>query len=516
MNAHDRRLLFTGIVCGLAAALALYGARQYIASRPQAVAVEPQPGAADNPAVSPAPEPSDSTVAIALTPDEQSSIGVETSEVKRQTIRKEIVAPGKVVEAETGIAAISARIGGRIEKLLLNVTGESVGRGQPVASIYSPELLASTEEYKLALENRQRLVTSKESQAITQADQLIQASRRRLELWGLTGEQIEAITPASDPAVKVTVYSSTAGVVTKRNVAEGQYVREGDVLYTVTDLSTVWVQADVFEPDIPAVRSGMDARITSPALAGEVLHGTIGFLQPSVDPQTRTMVVRIQVPNPGMRLRPGMFAQVSVNAPVASDTVAVPRAAVLNTGKELIVYVAKENSVFEKRPIEAETAGDEYYSVKKGLRPGERVVTKGNFLIDSQTRLTGGITGMFGGSKAFGTEAQPSQEASQNYTVELRPEPSPPKGGSDGMFRVTVTGPDQKPVADAQVKVTLVMPAMPAMGMGEMRSSINLGWNGAEYAGSGPIAMAGPWNVTVEARRNGRLLGVYRSRFDAR
>ena len=148
--------------------------------------------------------------------------------------------------------------------------------------------------------------------------------------------------------------------------------------------------------------------------------------------------------------------------------------------------------------------------------PGERVVTHGNFLIDSQTRLTGSITGMFGGSKAFGTDAQATQAPSQNYTVTLRSDPSPPKGGSDGMFHVTVTGPDGKPVTDAQVKVTLVMPAMPAMGMGEMRSVIHLTWNGSEY-------------VRKRAHCHGRLLeryggsqpewtalGVYRSRLDAK
>ena len=206
-----------------------------------------------------------------------------------------------------------------------------------------------------------------------------------------------------------------------------------------------------------------------------------------------------------------MFVQVSLETPLGTDVVAVPRSAVLDTGKEKVVYVAKENGIFEKRSIEAATTGDEYYSVSKGVEPGERVVTHGNFLIDSQTRLTGTVTGLFGGSKAFGTEASPS-----NYTLTFRSDPSPPRGGTDGTFHVTVTGPDGKPVSDAQVQMTLVMPAMPAMGMGEMRSSITLRWNGTEYTGTGPVSMAGPWNITVEARGGGQLLAVYRSRFDAR
>ena len=225
------------------------------------------------------------------------------------------------------------------------------------------------------------------------------------------------------------------------------------------------------------------------------------------------MMARIQVLNPQMQLRPGMFVQVSLETPLGSDVVAAPRSAVLETGKEKIVYVAKGNGVFEKRSIEASATSDEYYAVTKGIEPGERVVTHGNFLIDSQTRLTGNITGMFGGSKAFGAETA-STTPGANYTVNLRSEPR--KGGADGMFHVDVTGPDGKPVSDAQVQVALLMPAMPAMGMGEMRSSINLAWNGAEYAGSGPIAMACSWNVTVEARRGEQLLGVYRTRFDSK
>ena len=147
--------------------------------------------------------------------------------------------------------------------------------------------------------------------------------------------------------------------------------------------------------------------------------------------------------------------------------------------------------------------------------PGEHVVTHGNFLIDSQTRLTGGITGLFGGSKAFG-EAEPASTTQATYSISIRSEPSAPKGASDATLYVTVTGPDGKRVSDAQVKAALVMPAMPAMGMGEMRSSIDLAWNGSEYVGTGTIAMAGSWNMTIEARRGGQLLGVYRSRLDAK
>ena len=511
----QRGSLVVGIIVGLLIAIAIWGGREYLLSRraplPNTIGSAPEPAPANA-----ASQTSDVGASVQLSEEEQKSIGVETIEVKRQTVRKEITVPGRVSEPETGIGVISARISGRIDKLLLNVTGETVNRGQPVALIYSPDVFTAAEEYRLALENRQRLSSSKESEAVSEADALIRASRRRLELWGLTEQQVDEIAKASEASVHLTTYSPISGVVTKRNVSEGQYVKEGDVLYTVTDLSSVWIQADIFESDIPLIRSGQTAKISAPSVGNGSLQGTVSFLQPAVDPQTRTMTARIQVANPQMRLRPGMFVQVSFQAPISSDTVAVPRSAVLDTGKEKIVYVARNDGVFEKRVIEAEAVGDDYYAATKGIQLGERVVTHGNFLIDSQTRLTGTITGMFGGSKAFGTDNAPAQGAASNYTISLQSEPAPPRGGSEGTFHVKVTGPDGRPVSDAQVQMQLLMPAMPSMGMGEMRSMIDFMWNGSEYVGKGPVAMAGSWNITVEARRNGQLLGIYRSRFDAK
>jgi RND family efflux transporter MFP subunit len=499
-----------GILSGLIVAVISVGA---LYERLNVLKALPEKTEAASDVIQPTPPSASAPAGVQLTEEEQKAIGVETTEVKRETIRKEIAAPGKVTEPETGIGTVSARIGGRIEKLLINVTGETVSRGQPVAFIYSPEIFTAGEEYRLALDNRQRLNSSKEEHAISEADELVRASRRRLELWGISEQQIDEIAASPGKGVQVTIFSPVAGVVTKRNVAEGQYVKEGDLLLELADLSTVWVQADIFESDIPLIRAGQKVKITAPALMGGSIRGTVSFLQPSVDPQNRTMTARIQVSNPQMRLRPGMFVQVALETPLGADVVAVPRSAVLDTGKEKVVYVAKENGVFEKRPVEASIAGDDYYAVTRGIAAGERVVTHGSFLIDSQTRLTGSITGMFGGSKAYGNG---SSEQASNYKVTLQSEPAAPKGGSEGTFHVSVTGPDGKPVTDAQVQLTLVMPAMPAMGMGEMRSSVALAWNGSEYVGKGDVAMAGQWNVTVEARRGAQLLGVYRSRIDAK
>ena len=514
MTTRERNLLLAGLIIGALTAGTIFIARQYIPSREEPTAAAASPSV-DKPFREPAgAAATEAATAVQLTDQDQKVIGVETVEVKRQTIKREIIAPGKVAEPETGISTISARVGGRIDKLFINVTGQPVSRGGAVALIYSPEIFTTGEEYRLALDNRQRLNASKEAQAITEADELVRASRRRLELWGLSTEQIEDIGTSSNNTIQITTYASVAGVITKRNVAEGQYVKEGDVLFELADLGTVWIQADIFESDVPLMRTGQTLKITAPALAGGSIQGSISFLQPSIDPQKRTLSARIQVPNPQMRLRPGMFVQVSLEAPLGNEVLAVPRSAVLDTGREKVVYVAAGNGVFEKRVVEASLAGDDYYAVTQGVQAGEQVVTHGNFLIDSQTRLSPMITGMFGGSKAYDAGSSPTNAS--KYSLTLQSEPAEPKGGSEGTFHVRVTGPDGKPVSDAQVHMTLVMTAMPSMGMGEMRMAIDLQWNGSEYVGKGTVAMAGPWNITVEARRAGQLLGVYRSRFDAK
>jgi len=337
-----------------------------------------------------------------------------------------------------------------------------------VAQIYSPDLVTGAEEYRLALENRARLGSGAIPEAVAQADELVVSARRKLELWGLTSKQIQEIEASPQPRILVTIYSPTSGVVTERKVTRGQYVKEGDVLYVVTDLTTVWVKVEIYEPDLPLVRLGQAVEITSEALPGVKLRGPIGFIEPQVNQQVRTVALRIEVPNPHMRLRPGMFVNARVLATGKDSVLAVWRTAVLDTGLRKTVYVAQGNGVFEGREVQLGPPGEKYYPVLSGVKEGERVVTHGNFLIDSQTRITGGMTGLFGGSKEFTREGQgqqpgkPAQAA--GYKITFRTEPDPPKGAAQNMFHVSITDADGKPVTDAQVRVLLVMPAMPTMG----------------------------------------------------
>jgi RND family efflux transporter MFP subunit len=517
MTQHEKKILVTGLALGLVLAFVAYGATRLwhperSAARTQEAPI-PKYETTSEQTTSQSAEHEQTQVgasvsSIQLDQKEQRDIGVETVEVRRRNLQRALIAIAKVDEPETRLASISTRIGGRIDKLYLDFTGQQVRRGQTIASLYSPEVFSTAEEYRLALENQKRLGTGAEPLAVSGAEDLVNATRRRLELWGLTTQQLDDIASSAKPQIDIPIYSTVSGIVTERRVTQGQYVNAGEVLLTITDLSTVWVKADVYQPDLPSVHTGQSVEITSDSLPGRSLRARVGFLDPSINPQTRTASARIEVPNPSMRLRPGMFVQVKFALPAGNDVLAIPRSTVLDTGMRKFVYVANSNGEFEGRQVQLGPAGTDYYPVLAGLREGERIVSQGSFLIDSQTRITGGLTGMFGGSKEF-DYGQAQTPAVSQIKLTFRSEPETPRGNSAATLHVTVLDASGKPVTDGQVKVTLIMPAMPSMGMGEMRAASDLTWKGSE----GPTA--GSWNVEVNASRNGQLLGSYHARLNA-
>ncbi len=503
MMRREIRMLVAGIMIGLAAASAafLFWNRGPAGSAAEAVAPRP---IADEPRQATEVEQAEE-LAVQLTADEQRQIGLQTAEVRPQRITEQITAAGRVEEPETAIRTISARVGGRIDRLFVNFTGQPVQIGQPVAEIYSPEIFTAAEEYKLALENRQHLAVSQQAAAITQADALVEASRRRLELWGLNPGQIDELVTAPETPIHITIASSATGIIRTRNITEGQYVDAGAALFDVIDLAAVWVEADVFQSDIGRIRPGLRAQVMTDALPGTTLRGIVSFIKPQSNPESRTTPVRIQIDNAAMKLRPGMFVTTVFDIPLGANVLTVPRSAVTDTGTGKIVYLALPDGVFERRSVETGTPGKDYYPVVSGLSEGDRVVTNGAFLIDSQTRLTGGMTGLFGGSTSF-----------DSHRITFRIDPDPPMGARENTVHIGLLDPAGNAVSDAQVRMTVVMPAMPAMGMPEMRGSADLPWSGSEYAGPITIATAGSWNVVVEARRGTQLLATYRTRFDAR
>lgn len=525
MNSRDKKLLLIGLVLGVILA-AVFMTVLFFRGESARAAMQTHEemsvptGREKTESMSVGTEPG---ATVQLDPDEINAAGVQLATVSSARIKTSVDSVGRVEQPEAQLATVPARVGGRIDKLYVQFTGESVRRGQAVAEIYSPELVASAEEYRLALQNRDHMRGSSQKDAIEGSNALVAASRRRLELWGVSEKQIDAAA-AGTSGLHVTIYAPAGGSVVERKVTSGQYVNAGDALFTVADLSTVWVKADIYEFQVSQIRPGQMVEITSDALPDKVLHGRVDFIEPQANPQTRTIPVHVHVPNPAMRLRPGMYVRAKFISPGERETFVVPRSAVLDTGTRKLVYIAKNDGVFEAREIQAGTPSEELYPVLAGLKAGEQVVTNGNFLIDSQTRLTGGMTGMFGGSKEYNSEksstgATPAATApkSEQTTAKISfaVEPNPPKGGADNMFHVSVLDANGKAIPDAEVTVTLVMPAMPSMGMGEMRNSFKLPFVQGMYMGKGNIGMAGPWNVSVEAKRNGQVIATYRTRFNA-
>lgn len=522
MESKDKKLLLIGVVLGVIVTTTVMTTLFFRGESARAAMQghEQMSAPASREKTEPASVGTEPGTTVQLDPDEINAAGVQLETVSSARLKTSIDSVGRVEQPEAQLATVPARVGGRIDKLYVQFTGESVRRGQAVAEIYSPELVASAEEYRLALQNRDRMRGSSQKDAIEGSNDLVAASRRRLELWGVSEKQIDAA-GAGTSGLHVTIYTPAGGSVVERKVTSGQYVNAGDPLFTVADLSTVWVKADVYEFQLTQIRPGQMVEITSDALPDKVLRGRVDFIEPEASPQTRTIPVHVHVRNPAMRLRPGMFVRAKFVSPGERETLVVPRSAVLDTGTRKLVYIAKDDGVFEAREIHAGAPSEELYPVLAGLKSGERVVTNGNFLIDSQTRLTGGMTGMFGGSKEYGNEKSapgtiPGAATQQNTAkITFAVEPNPPKGAADNMFHVSLVDANGNVIPDAEVSVTLVMPAMPAMGMGEMRNSFKLPYAQGMYMGKGNIGMAGSWNVSVQAKRNGQVIATYRTRFQA-
>jgi RND family efflux transporter MFP subunit len=529
MTTKEAKLIAWGAGAGVLAAslvggiFAVRGAHTFAVEPASAAArsnsgARPEAGAAATSGTQPG-------TTVELTPAEITAAGVQIAEVRAVSLKTDIAAFGRVAQPEAQLAAVSARIGGRVDKLYVQFTGEHVRRGQAVADLYSPEVATAVEEYRLAADNSKQLHQSDDAFARQQADALVEASEHKLELWGISAKQINA--PETSGIPHVTIYAYAEGTVVERKVTQGQYVNAGDTLFTLADLSQVWVMADVYEEQLPQIRGGQEVDITAEALPGRTLHGHVDFIEPSANPQTRTVPVHVHVANPGMRLLPGMFVSATFVSRAAAPAIVVPRSAVLDTGTHKLVYLARPNGVFEAREVQVGAPNEDLYPVTSGLAMGDKVVLNGNFLIDSQARLSSGMSGLYGGSKEFAADqqAQPASSSAAGTNaeaaaakIEFHAEPDPVKAGEDNLFHVKLTDASGKPIPDARVTVSLIMPAMPSMGMPEMKNSFDLPWMAAHqmYMGKGQPPMEGTWSVLVEARRNGNVIASFHTHLSAK
>jgi membrane fusion protein, copper/silver efflux system len=325
--------------------------------------------------------------AISLSPEQRVTGNVRTMRVALDTHTGELTTTGRVTFDERRLSQVTAYTGGRIEKLFVNFTGDHVRRGEAVGTIYSPDLFATQQEYLLALENRERMRRAGFAGARSASEDLVESTRRRLQLFGMSSGQIAQLERTRKPILATTIVSPVSGVVTKKLAVEQQYVLQGQALLEVADLSTVWVEADVYEQQLPSVSVGQRVEISSTATPGRTFGGKVSFIVPVLQGTTRTAQVRVELPNPGLQLKPDMYVNVRIIGAPAPAHIMVPASAVIDRGQRQFVWVETQPNVYEPREVRTGGRHGEDVVIVSGLAPGDNIVVEGGFLLDSEAQL---------------------------------------------------------------------------------------------------------------------------------
>ena len=324
---------------------------------------------------------------VSIDPEKLQLFGVVTEKLQIRDLSKTIRTVGIVEVDERKVTTIQTKFKGWIEQLFVNFTGASVSRGEPLLSVYSPDLLAAQEEYLLALKSTENPVQGVFGEELSQSNiDLLEASKKRLELWDIPEIEIQRLTKTRVPLKNLTIDSPVEGIVLSKNAFVGMNVEPGMNIFTLADLSHVWVMADVYEQDISWVKMKEKAILTMPSFPGNVLVGSVAFISHVVEPSTRTMKVRFDFDNQNEQLKPGMYTAVEMQIEMGKF-LAIPESAVIDTGKRKIVFVSIETGRFEPREVLLGFKAESYYQVITGLSENEEVVIGAQFFIDSESRL---------------------------------------------------------------------------------------------------------------------------------
>ncbi len=443
-------------------------------------------------------------VPVQISPQRLQSIGVKTGTVERKFVEDEILTTGNVAVDETRLAYVQVRFSGYIQKVFAEATYQYVRKGQPLFTIYSPDLVATEREYLVAKQNQQQVAQSSVRSVASNAASLLDAAAERLKQWGVPQKEIARLESTGQVQQELEVDSPVSGYITERNALPSVAVQPEMRLYTIVDLSTVWVQAQVFQNDLERIKVGALATLAVNTYPGRTFTGRVDFIYPQVDMDTRTAKVRIVFSNPGLQLKPGMFVNVSLKVPMGTRLV-IPATGVLQSGTREIAFVQRSDGYIEPREVQLGSRVGDDLVVLKGLKAGEQIVTSANFLIDSESQLQAALGSFVPPPPGAGTTS--ASNAPQG-NVELSSDPTTPRKGSN-VFRVKLTDASGAPISGAEVSVTFFMPAMPAMGMASMRTPVTLGEKGnGLYEGSGQLESGGTWQVTILARKNGQLIAA--------
>jgi RND family efflux transporter MFP subunit len=324
---------------------------------------------------------------VFISPARQQLIGVRTAAVEHRTLDTTIRAVGTLAYDETRVTQVNTKVAGWIERVNVDYVGKPVRRGEPLFSVYSPDLVATQTEYLLALKARDQFASSQVVETRASSESLLAATRQRLKLWDVSDAQIADLEKTRQPRRSLTLYAPFTGIVLERNAFAGQYITPEMAAFKLADLSTLWVIGQVFEYELGQIAVGQDANIAFPyGEYGRTIKGRIGFIYPDIDPQTRRARIRVEFSNAGNTFKPGTYVTVSITTR-GGHVVAVPKEAVIDTGVKQVAIVVHPNGYFEPREIKVGQPTDEFYPVLSGLAAGDQIVTSAQFMVDSEANL---------------------------------------------------------------------------------------------------------------------------------
>jgi membrane fusion protein, copper/silver efflux system len=342
----------------------------------------------DNSASSTAQTPADMAAHVSLSPAQRVMANVATVEAKNEILNKEINAVGIVQYDQSRQAKVTAWATGRIDRLYVNSVGAMVSKERPVAELYSPDLVAAQQEYILAIRSREQLKSSPFPSISQSGEGLVASARERLKLLGIRGSQIAKLKKSGRPDIRLAIYSPFSGIVIEKMVQQGQYVNTGEVLFNIADLSSVWVEVELYENEFPNIHIGQQVEIRSQSFPESTFTGRIAFIYPFLDPKTRTLKARVEMRNPGLKLKPEMFVNAIIRVPLES-TIVVPLTAVIDTGKRQVVWIESSPGMFEPRDVQVGEKNSDNVQILSGINPGDKVAISGAYLIDSESQLKG-------------------------------------------------------------------------------------------------------------------------------
>jgi len=472
--------------------------------------------------------------AVAIPAVTRQLIGVRSAPAGYAELEEEIRTVGIVEYDERGLTQVNLRVSGWVREVFVNSIGRLVRKGEPLFTLYSPDLLTTQDEYLLAIKTQVQLSASPLADAKANAAALVVSARERLRLWDVTDAQIVALERRGQAEPVLTVYAPSSGIVLKREALPGKYVEPGTTLYEVADLSTVWIYADIYESEVVATKLGQPASVTFAAYPGETFRGTVAYIYPTLNTEARTVRVRLELPNPGLKLKPGMFGNVTLRTDAARRLI-VPKEAVLDTGLRQLVFMDRGQGRYDPASVKLGRRSQDYVEVMEGLKEGDRIVTSANFLLDAESKLAsaGGMQAMMGqigmadwqmrgayeakmegmegmqgmkgmkmedmkGMKGMkGMEGMKGPSVTETRQVAglsltLTTVPEKPKAG-EVLLRLKLTDKAAKPVTNAQVVFVYTMP-MP--GMTESKVTAHHTKEGL-YEGKVMFGMGGTWAVTA-------------------